>query len=482
MAFQHPDTVFNNVPGGNWLRNLTIDTGHGNPGAAALFFQGANNSDLRNVTIRSGDGSGKYGIWFKIGSIQGYYSDVTIDGFDYGIHQPVNGEGDTAFENLTLRNQKVAGILHTGGGMSLRHLLSEQSAGIPALRIEGSGSQTVLLDSVLNGRKSAGPAIEMSKNVEQCLFARGVATSGYEKAIVKAGETAVAGPSVDEYVSYPVKTLFPNTPVRSLRLPIEDTPFVPWFDPARKWAIVDDYPNVQAAFDSGKPVVVFKKSAYKLGGDVRVPASVRSINLLGAKVEGGALVVAEPAPQPLVVQDGHMPIRVEAVRNIIQRCASGGIANPKGLAETFFLENVNDNATGDNFCRPGQKVFARQIDIEYPNANQIVCNGGTMWVFGYKTENGKSTPFTVKNSGFLEILGGYTNATAMAAPDQQHPVIRNDNSHVSATLFINMSGNWLKALEETREGVTVQAANTDFPKRGATYRFNYVIPLYVGTH
>ena len=53
LAFQHPDTVFNNVPGGNWLRNLTINTGRGNPGAVALFFQGANNTDLRGVTVKS---------------------------------------------------------------------------------------------------------------------------------------------------------------------------------------------------------------------------------------------------------------------------------------------------------------------------------------------------------------------------------------------------------------------------------------------
>jgi len=119
LAFQHPDTVFNNIPGSNWLRNLTIDTGAGNPGAIALYFQGANQTDLRNLTIRSGDGAGKYGLWFKIGSIQGYYADITIDGFDYGIADPVNAEGDVALEYLTLRRQRVAGILLTGGGIQI---------------------------------------------------------------------------------------------------------------------------------------------------------------------------------------------------------------------------------------------------------------------------------------------------------------------------------------------------------------------------
>ncbi len=481
MAFQHPDTVFNNVPGGNWLRNLTLDTGRGNAGAAALYFQGANNSDLHNISIRSQDGAGLYGIWFKNGSIQGYYSDVSIEGFDYGIAMPTNAEGDVAFEYLTLRNQKLAGIEHTGGGMSLRALLCDQRrTGASAIKIDGSGPQMVILDSVLQGRILSGPAIEMTRDAEQCLFARNVSTSGFSSAIRKAGRDAVVGHSVDEYVSYPIKSLRAGQVLASLRLPIEDTPRVPWFNPATQWAIVDDYTSVQAAFNSGKPVVVFKKRAYKLPGDVRVPASVQSIQVLGSKVEGGAFIINEAGRDPVLVADSGGDIRVQAQRNVIQKCSGGGISNEKGLPVTFYLENVNDNATGDNFCKPGQKVFARQIDIEYGNANQIVCNGGTMWVFGFKTENGTSTPFTVKNGGFLEILGGYVNATAMSPPDKQNPLIRNDNGNVSATLFLNMTGQWANAIEETRGRVKAGATNTEFPARGGGYRSNYVVPLYVG--
>ncbi len=487
LAFQHPDTVFNNVPGSNWLRNLTIDTGRGNPGAVALFFQGANNTDLRGVTVRSGDGAGKYGIWFKQGSVQGYYADVTVQGFDDGIFDSVNPEGDVAFEYLTLRGQKEAGFLLTGGGASLRRLRSEQAAGIPALKIEGSGPQAVVLDSELKGTSkgagTSGPAIEMTRDSEQCLFARNLATAGYTPAIRKAGTAAAAQPFVDEYVSYPIKTLAPEPPgraARSLRLPIQDTPRIPWYDPATQWAVVDDYPSVQAALDSGKPVVCFKKRHYTLPGDVLVPASVHVVNGMAAQVEGGTFVVVQPSLDPVLFQDSEMPIRVTARRDVIQRCAGGGISNPQGLPVTFYLENVNDNATGDDFCRPGQRVFARQIDIEYGRGNQIVSNGGTLWIFGYKTENMGATPFTVKNGGALEILGGYSNQTNRPPPDRQNPLIRNDGGRVSATLFTNLGGPFVKAVQETRGGVTRTLPNTDFPLRGAVYRSDYVIPLYVG--
>ena len=484
MAFQHLDTVFNNVPGGNYLRNVTLSTGRGNGGAIGLYFQGANQSDLRGVTVRSEDGAGRYGIWFKIGSVQGYYSDVTVDGFDVGIFDPVNAEGDPAFEYLTLKNQRQTGILLTGGGMSLRRVLSEQTGSVPALKMDGTGTQAVVIDSDLRGKNSSGPAaaIEMTTGERQCLFARNVLTPGYARAVTRAGAVAVAGSAIDEYVSHPATALFPGQRSRSLRLPIEDTPRVPWFDPKTQWAIVDDYPSVQAAFDSGKPVVCFKKRRYQLSGDVRVPAWVKFVNVLAANVDGGALLVDRSSAAPLLVQDSGISIQVRARRNVIQRCAGGGISNPDGLPVTFFLENVNDNTTGDNFCRPGQKVFARQIDIEYGSGSQIVSNGGTLWIFGYKTENAGATPFTAKNGGFLEILGGYTNVTNNPPADQparHNPLIFNDNGHVSATLFTNLGGPWRRTLVETRGDKTVTATHADFPRRGG-YAEDYVVALYAG--
>ena len=476
LAFQHPDTAFNNVPGGNWLRNLTVDVGRGNAGAVGVDFQGANQTDLNHLTVRAGDGSGRYGIRFRIGSIQGYYADVTVDGFDVGVFDPVNAEGDVSFEYLTTRHQRSAGIEHAGGGVSLRRWRSEQ-AGVPAMRVDGDGSQTVLLDSDLHG---SGPAaVETTREKGQCLFARDVRTDGYGAMVTRGKDVLVAAGAGGEYTSMPATTLFPGRPPRSLRLAVEEVPATPWYPPA-EWAVVDDYPSVQAAMDAGKPAVVFRRHAYDLPGDVRVPAGVRSVMLMGATVRKGKLVVAEAAAEPLTVADGHAALRVAAQRDVDERCIGGGaLSNPTGLPVTFYLENVNDVASGNDFCRPGQRVFARQVDIEYPNAEQIVV-GGTMWVFGYKTENGTSEPFAVRPGGTLEVLGGYTNATVMAKGDKLRPVVRNGGGTVSATLFTNMTGPWDLAIAETRDGVTKQATRADLPARGATYRSNYFVPLYVG--
>ena len=137
------------------------------------------------------------------------------------------------------------------------------------------------------------------------------------------------------------------------------------------------------------------------------------------------------------------------------------------------------------------------------SGNQIVSNGGDLWIFGFKTENMGATPFTVKNGGALEVLGGYCNQTNRPPPDRQNPLLLNDGGRVSATLFTNLGGPFVRAVVETRSGITtpipntnfgeigsliktVQTSvattipNTDFPLRGSVYRSDYVIPLYVG--
>jgi hypothetical protein len=483
ISFQHPDTKFNNSPGSSRLRNLTIDTGNGNPGAVGVFFQGANQTDIHNVTIMSEDGSGLYGLWFKIGSVQGYYSDITIRGFDYGLYDTVNAEGNAAFEYLTLERQNLAGVYLSGGGLSLRECSSTQSDhGVTSLKIDGSGPHAVIIDSVLDGGNSRESAIELTKDQQQCLFARNVTVKGYETSVTRNGTIVVQGVSIDEYVSSPAKTLFAAQNGKSLSLPIMPTPQVPWYDPATQWALVDDYPGIQAAMDSGKPVVCFKKHSYRLPGDIHVPSSVRFIDLLGAELNQGTLVVSDSTPNPLLIQDGKAAVRIDANRDVIERCTSRGIGNPQGIPVTLFLENVNDCATGDNFCRAGQKIFARQIDVEYRNAPQIVVNGGSMWVFGFKTEDsGSAAPFVVKNGGSLEVLGGYVNmCTGLGAPGTQSPMITNDNSNLSITCFTNMTHLFDVVVRETRHNTAREALSAEFPLRGGPYTKNFVVPLYVG--
>jgi hypothetical protein len=94
---------FNNRVAGNSVRNLTIDTGRGNPGAAGINLTGANNLSLMNLTIRSQDRQGFCGLLLRIPPTMGWHHDITVEGFDYGICMEPYHVSPNAFEYVTLR-------------------------------------------------------------------------------------------------------------------------------------------------------------------------------------------------------------------------------------------------------------------------------------------------------------------------------------------------------------------------------------------
>ncbi|MBC7077853.1 MAG: glycoside hydrolase family 55 protein, partial [Synergistales bacterium] len=183
----------NNAVAYNSVRNLTINTGRGNPGAIGLDFCGANNSGIHNVSIISDDGQGVAGIDIRICPTMGYHHDITVRGFDYGIRMTPYHMTHNCFEFLTLEGQRRAGIQLNQCSTSLRKVHSINR--VPALELTTPAAQAVLLDSLLEGRNGQLPAIDVRQGT---LFVRNVATPGYGAAIRNAGKTAVTGLSVDE--------------------------------------------------------------------------------------------------------------------------------------------------------------------------------------------------------------------------------------------------------------------------------------------
>ena len=165
---------------GNELRNVTIDTGSGNPGAVGVLFMGANVCSLDNLTVRSGDGTGHAGLWFPTWAVQGYFNDITVQGFDHGIELLSSAEVSPAIEWVTLKGQKRSAIHVDGSCPSLRKIASENS--VPALHITGAAAHVVLLDSRLTRGDKTAAAIVVD-HPEAQLFVRDVETSGYGAAV-----------------------------------------------------------------------------------------------------------------------------------------------------------------------------------------------------------------------------------------------------------------------------------------------------------
>ncbi|MBN1510688.1 MAG: glycoside hydrolase family 55 protein [Phycisphaerae bacterium] len=276
---------------GNYVQHLTIDVGRGNPGAVGIQFDVANMGSIDHVRIVSSDPAraGWAGLAFYNIAGAGLVKNLEVEGFDYGIFLGTGdvGVNNIAFENITLSGQREAGLFNRGKNIQVHRLRSTND--VPALRTALPYTATILIDAVLQG-PGEGSAVRMME--PSFLHVRDLAARGYDKTI-ETGDGAlkpdVTDPTLDEWWTHDAPYQTPET--ASLRLPIKMTPEYHNSD-LDQWANVtafgatvnddrdDDAPGIQAAIDSGKPVVYFPKGDYTIRSDVVVRGGVRKIDFL----------------------------------------------------------------------------------------------------------------------------------------------------------------------------------------------------------
>jgi hypothetical protein len=481
-----------NVMWGNQIRNLTLDTGSGNPGAVGLVFLGANGSSMDNITIRSGDGQGSVGLSFPTWSVQGHYADISVTGFDYGIRLQSVTESNAVLEYVTVRNQRVAGVLVDRSHPSIRRLHSVNL--VPAITIEGIGAHVVLVDAALTGGANANTAITMARSPESQLFVRDTTVQGYGGSISVGNQVRARG-NVDEFVSGQPFRFDMNSPTRTLRLPVEEMRLVPWESNPANWASPEDYAGstpqrIQAALDSGKPAIYFPRTYDVADFDVvfHVPASVRQLDFMHRPHRFWATFAIDRASSTdLWVENlsGAPRFRVDAARDVRFRFASARFRVNTGAPVSIFFESASPVLAPDaaRFCPPNVRIYARSINEESRERPNFPVNGGRMWVLGFKTE-AHQPAFSVSGGGLLEVLGGYQNMAATS--DAGNPVLINNNSHVSYVATNFMTRFYNQAIWETRGSTTRQSTCASFPERitanspRATCPRNYFVPLYTG--
>ena len=146
-------------------------------------------------------------------------------------------------------------------------------------------------------------------------------------------------------------------------------------------------------------------------------------------------------------------IEVNTNREVVFRSVETRIThNGKG---PLFLEDV---ATGDFQLRPGQRVWARQLNVENQGTH-ITNHGGDLWVLGYKTERGGTLVHT-KGGGRSEIFGTFSYTTTAG---NLAPMFVTDDAAVFAFFTeVCYSGDpFATLIRETRQGITKEV------KRGA---------------
>lgn len=213
----------------NYIRDMTISVGSNNSKAIALDYMANNSGGLINLEIRFEDGKGEVGLDFtKPWPGPMIIKDVEINGFNYGMRFG-NAEYSVTMENITLKNQKVRGILNEGNILLIRKLTSENT--VTAIESSGGSSMITLLESNLTG----GTNTEAVHIKDGQIYARNISSTGYASTINFKGNKLTG--IVNEYVSGTITSSF-ESPQKSLNLPVEDAPTFSESDPS-KWALYE---------------------------------------------------------------------------------------------------------------------------------------------------------------------------------------------------------------------------------------------------
>jgi hypothetical protein len=486
--------VGNNLEAGNELCNFTVEVGAGNPGAIGIVWSSANQGEMRDLVIRSTDPQhrGSIGLSIPVLTATGYHSNITIDGFDYGIYSSAFTPTENSFEYLFLKNQLKAGVGVSQSGLNLRKVTSVNT--VPAVVTEDPAAHIVILDSKFENPAKGGEAV-VAEIVE--IFVRNVDISGYSDA-VRGKNGRLVKPDVvkaDEYVSSPpVSAGFPGQKLKSLNLEIQEVPPTPAYTEetladvgvygAKADGVTDDYEAIQKALnDTSKTVVYFPRWNYKISRTLEVPAHIQLIDLCYSTISSEVPVfrIAQDAPQPVTIQYGRINQGVEHACQrtlVLRRLWAGGplyshtVSDPERRTK-LHLVNVN------GFGRPKGKIsdvraWCRLINTEdrTPEGEaHFRLENSQMWVFGYKIEVVRIN-FDLNNS-VLEVVGGAIQQTRdpnfRKNPEEMPnlPILRSVDSSFS---FIGRTAGgvfYKKILEETRDGVTRNILYNDprFPVR-----------------
>lgn len=498
----------------NWVMDLTIDVGSGNPGAVGLNFVSNNIGGVRDVRFvcpdRRQPAAAGLDLTIRGGGL-GYVHRLQVDGFREGVRVGGNYPG-FVLEDIQLSGQTEAGILNVDKCVSIRKLRSNNT--VSAVVAKQDGCITVLLDSRLEGGEVKNSAIENRGH----LYCRNIVAEGYGSVLLE-GEERIGDGSLPEYVSGETVSLFESAPNAGLNLEIRDVPTHPWPAPD-EWAVLDsqaqddDTSALQALIDSGAEHIFVKadKGRLKLTDTIHVRGKLKRLH--GG---WGNMIVensGEPGKPLFHFETGEAShVVLEAFANgqrrntfttfvhaseksvVLRDLMMGyGVANYRNTARgDLYVENVvtgggdypgMGETVGPGWLLQDQRAWVRNWNPEdwLPD---IRLEGAEVFALGGKLGEVWGTHLEVTKQSRAELLGfmlNCNNSQQIWFPDRMTGVsVKIEDSAVALTVFEDgrHSGPNPILVRETLDGQVRELKHSDAPQRSQRGKDeSVVLPLY----
>lgn len=426
----------------NFVENLTIDVGAGNPGAVGIDYLANNMGAIRDVRVIAPADSGASGIamqrkWPGPALLR----NVEVQGFDTGI-AVANTEYGITLDQVVLSGQRRVGLVNDGNAIAAANLTVNAAAtGIANLT---PGGLIVLADSVLHrGSEDAVALVNRG-----AVVARGLSLSGF--ASPEQGRDTVVGVWQGEQWQGKAAQLDP---------PLAEPPVAP-AEPAAHWVNVLQYREasdqrdditaaLRRALASGAKTIYLPFGRYTIDDAIDLPGTVERIVGMNSSITvadqrqptfsrgTGMFRISQPGA-PLLIErlafdmtdlGAQLAVQVIAHRTVTLRdvvTAGTSLLDRNAGGGRVFLEDV---CCGGLRITGPEPVYARQFDGE-GSTTRIVNDGSPLVVLGLKTE-GNLTVLDNRNGARTQILGGLIYIVQDAVP--QVPAFINSGSTLIAS-------------------------------------------------
>jgi hypothetical protein len=356
-------------------------------------------------------------------------TNVFIKGFDIGIFS--QSRSSVTLSRIVLQNQNKTGIVNLHYPLYIDSLTSTNTVTAAVNRSDGI---MVLVDARLDGGSSDRAAVVNDVGAKM-IFARDVAASGYQRAILNnAGpRQSPSGLTVGEYVSHRPVTLFPS-PERTLKLPKKFPPEPVWEQTMTRWALVDNYRNfagttdtplvnaraLQAAIDDTSKTAICLPCCkqYSIRGPVYIRGKISRITTVGSTLTAAdsttQLIIAD-GTAPVVKLDRlcssftNLPIVDSTSRTVVLQSLCVGDFRHKGAGDLFIVDCVSPL----KMTNAAAHTWAWHFDAEGSTGYMLDMTAGTARIFGWKDE-GMGT--SVRMTGGVAELLGFFNRSSCTQP------------------------------------------------------------------
>jgi hypothetical protein len=457
----------------NFVENLTIDVGEGNPGAIGIDYLASNIGAVRDVKLTAPENSGATAIsmrrkWPGPALLQR----VEVQGFDTGI-AVANTEYGMTLDGIELSGQRRVGLLNDGNAVSAAHVMISTSA--TAIENDAPGGLIVLANATLRSAKD-GAAMLVNRG---SVVAHNVSLDGFTPPD-DSNEPLTGVWNGEQWKRRP-----------AVRLTLDDAPPIA-SDPPEQWVNVLKYAKLSGdkpditqalrdAFMTGASTVYLPFGAYTISDAIVIPPTVRRFVGMNSSItvrperqpefarETGMFQVNQPGP-PLAIErvafdmtdlGNQLAVQVSGRRDVTLRdivTAGTSLLDRGPNGGRTFIEDV---CCGALHIAGPEPVVARQLNTEGGD-KRIVNDGGDLTILGLKTE-GDCTVLENRPGSRSVILGGLLYIVGDADP--RIPAFRNDRGTLLASFVEESFRRASRYSVYLRDGRN-QIAASEFQARG----------------